>query len=252
MKINLLLALFTVATLGACIDQQDVPSDDVSAEPRLATNSLLSGTISGSNLNNAPLSSAALANSGLEANQASRMYLAYMIECALNSRQQVQSAYGGTVYTYPGAYGLASAWGTRALTTSEARYVSACVLARSNVFGQPVTISMRGDTAILATTPDEAANYNVEEGAFYGNLFDSRGSLMYACNGVDQVRDGDTYGDLPQRQCAQPDPNNPGYTLCGFVFAGNCADICAVNGDHYSSCGTQTEAITIRLLGTAP
>ena len=99
---------------------------------------------------------------------------------------------------------------------------------------------------------DELLNYNVEEGAFYGTIFDGRGNETHACNGVDQVRDGDTFGDLPLRQCAQPDPNNPGYTLCGFLFDGNCADVCVRNGDHYSSCAAQTEVITTLLYGTAP
>jgi hypothetical protein len=36
------------------------------------------------------------------------------------------------------------------------------------------------------------------------------------------------------------------------VFDGNCADICVVNGDHYTTCNTQTEVITSRLYGTAP
>ena len=112
---------------------------------------------------------------------------------------------------------------------------------------------MRGDAGIWGTTTDEAANYHVEEGAFYGNIWTSAGG-MHACNGVDQVRDGDTYGDLAIRQCAQEDPNNLGKTLCGFVFDGNCANLCTVaaSGDHYSSCNGNSYVLTSRLYGTAP
>jgi hypothetical protein len=96
------------------------------------------------------------------------------------------------------------------------------------------------------------ANYNTEEAAFWGDVFTS-GGPKHACNGVDQVRDGDTYGDLGLRQCGQPDPNNPGFTLCGFTFDGNCADTCTKTGDHYTSCGTTTSGIeTVLLYGTAP
>ena len=70
--------------------------------------------------------------------------------------------------------------------------------------------------------------------------------LVAHSNGADQVRVGDTYGDLSLRQCGQPDPNHPGYTPCNFVFDGDCTAQCAPNGDHYSSCvdaggNTQTE-----------
>jgi hypothetical protein len=252
MKARIALALISSLFLGACVADSATEDDSAEATPRLASNSMLPGVISSSNLNAAPISGPALTASGLEANASGRSYIGYMMECALNSRTTLTSAFGGVIYSYPGSLGLAQAWGTRALTTSEARYVSACVLSRANVFGQPVTISMRADNSILATTSDELANYNVEEAAYWGNVFSSNPGQMHACNGVDQVRDGDTYGDLPLRQCAQPDPNNPGYTLCGFVFDGNCADICVRNGDHYTSCGTQTEVITTLLYGTAP
>jgi len=252
MKSTLILALLSVSSLGACIDQQDTPSDDVSADPRLATNSMLPSVISPTAIYAAPLTGVALANSGLEASAGGRSYLSYIIDCALQTGQSVTSNYQLSHYTYPGNIGIAPAWTTRALTLQEMRYISSCVLARANYFGQAVTISMRADAAGFATTPDEAANYNVEEGAFYGNIFATLGHQLHACNGVDQVRDGDTYGDLPLRQCAQEDPNNLGYTLCGFVFDGNCADVCVVNGDHYTTCNSQTEVITSRLYGTAP
>jgi hypothetical protein len=58
------------------------------------------------------------------------------------------------------------------------RWVSACVLARTNAYGVKVDISMRApDTAPqkirdrLAVTADELADYPLREGAYYGNLF---------------------------------------------------------------------------------
>ncbi len=60
------------------------------------------------------------------------------------------------------------------------RWVSACVLARTNAYGVTVDISMRAPEDApqavkdaLRVTPDEAAAYPLQEGAFYGNLFAS-------------------------------------------------------------------------------
>lgn len=252
MKARIALALISALALGACVADSAPDDDSVAGAPRLASNAMLPTVIAPSGLYAAPLTGVAITNSGLEATAGGRSYLSYIIDCALRSGQSVTSYYQLNRYTYPGTIGIAPAWTTRALTVQEMRYISSCVLSRANVFGQAVTISMRADAVGLATTVDEAASYNVEEGAFYGNIFDSRSGQIHACNGVDQVRDGDTYGDLPLRQCAQPDPNNPGYTPCGFVFDGNCADICVRNNDHYSTCGSQSEVITTLLYGTAP
>ncbi|HEX7699163.1 MAG TPA: hypothetical protein VF403_00490, partial [Kofleriaceae bacterium] len=58
------------------------------------------------------------------------------------------------------------------------RWVSACLLARTNAYGAHVNISMRApDDApqavkdALAVSPAEAAVYNLREGAYYGNVF---------------------------------------------------------------------------------
>jgi hypothetical protein len=58
------------------------------------------------------------------------------------------------------------------------RWVSACVLARTNAYGVHVEISMRapadapqGIKDALATTSDEVASYTLREGAYYGNIF---------------------------------------------------------------------------------
>lgn len=255
MHTKLTTTLFSLLALGACVDSGD--ATDVENIPKLSSNSLMPGQILGNTLNQSTLTGGALTLSGLEDTANHRMYLQYMIQCALSPKQTVTSTYLGVPYSYTGSIGLATAWTSRGMTLSESRWVSACVLARANLTGTVVTISMRGESAALATTADETANYNVEEAAFYGNIFDSRPDQTHACNGADQVRVGDTYGDLSLRQCGQPDPNHPGYTPCNFVFDGDCTAQCAPNGDHYSSCvdaggNTQTEVLTVRLYGTAP
>jgi hypothetical protein len=251
MKTQILTALFSVAALGACVDGvDDVQDDSVTADPRLATNGLLPTAIHPTNLNASPLSgfSIALAK-GMADTADHRLYTAHLVGCALPANQCVTATAFGVTATYCGVVGLAPAWTTRALTPSESANVSACVIARANLTGLNVTISLRGDSPALAVTPDEAANYNTEEAAFYGDVFTTGANALHACNGVDQVRAGDR-GVLGSRQCGQPDPNNPGYTLCGFVFDGDCADVCTRDNDHYTACGAATNIETVRLYGT--
>jgi HYR domain len=65
------------------------------------------------------------------------------------------------------------------------RWVSACLLARTNAYGTKVAISLRAPAVVppgrkaqfdiiqanLATTADELAEFQLREGAYYGNLF---------------------------------------------------------------------------------
>jgi len=240
MKIQLISALLCFSALGACVDQADSTDDSVTADPRIATNGLVPTAIHPNSLANGALNGFAISGAkGMEDTADHRLFTAYLVGCALSTNQCVSSTYNGTTYTYCGVVDLAPAWTTRALTQSEIADVSACVLARANLVGMNVQISIHGDNAQLGCTSDELSYFNLEEAAFYGNVFTSTAGAKHACNGVDQVLYGDTIGDLPNRQCGQPDPNNPGYTLCGFVFDGNCADICSKSsdGDHYTACG---------------
>jgi len=248
------LALIAALSLSACVADDTQDDISTSSDPRIATNGMMPTVIAPTNVYAYALTTANLSNNPIVSTAGGRGYLAYLADCALPAGVNVRYTYGFTQYTLAGNIGIAPAWTTRALNATEGNWISSCVISRANQFGTNVTISMRGDIALYNTTIDESANYNVEEGAFYGNVWSGSMGQMHACNGVDQVRDGDTYGDLPLRQCAQPDPNNPGYTPCGFVFDGNCTDVCvrSPSGDHYSSCNGNNYVVTTRLLGTAP
>src|SRR6202142_1207441 len=80
--------------------------------------------------------------------------------------------------TADGGGGVGGAPGT--CDESCQRWVSACVLARTNAYGAHVAISMRAPAdppqAIrnaLATSPTEPATYPLREGAYYGNIFET-------------------------------------------------------------------------------
>ncbi len=88
------------------------------------------------------------------------------------------------------------------------RWVSACVLARTNAYGAHVEISMRAPAnapqAIknaLATSPPEVASFALREGAYYGNIFESAPTPL-VCSG-------------PSNSCAAAGPPSATcYTQC--------------------------------------
>jgi hypothetical protein len=242
-------AVCLVLALAGCLDTSGT-EPDVEATPKIASNGLVPTAIHSNGLGNAALTGIAIANArGMEDTADHRLFTAYLAGCALAPGQCVTSTYQGVQYNYCGVVDLAPQWTVRALTATEIKDVSACVLARANLAGINVQISIHGDNAQLGCTTDELAYYNLEEAAFYGDVFTGTAGAKHACNGVDQVLYGDTVGDLPNRQCGQPDPNNPGYTLCGFVFDGNCSDICSSNGDHYQQCASMGNVETVHVYG---
>ncbi|MFT3696426.1 MAG: hypothetical protein QM831_25015 [Kofleriaceae bacterium] len=144
-----------------------------------------------------------------------RDVLTYMLQCALSPSQSLTFADStGVKWTFAGQIGVAPAWTTRALTVTEQRWVTACLLARVNYFGVVVNLSLQGDLQALKTTAADKPFTDLD-GAFYGNLFDPAGPKEYACDGP---------STSTVRVCADPDPATNGtQTMCGFVEAGTCA-----------------------------
>jgi hypothetical protein len=168
-----------------------------------------------------------------------REVYSYMMSCALPARMSMEATIPGapdtkppaTLYTcsgercrFPGSIGLAEYWVDRPLDGKGQRWVSACLLARVNLYGVKVVISMRGVAPELSVSPDEAQKYSLQEGAFYGNIFaDPDKPLDWnACRGRDQA--AEEIGGLKLRDCTEPDPNDPSHTKCGFNYAGDCGN----------------------------
>ena len=130
--------------------------------------------------------------------------------------------------TLPGNLGLAPTWLHKPLNREGKGWISACILARVNAHDTAEEISLRGAHPALTISPDEALLYTVEEGAFYGNLFRpaDKPVVWIACRGRDQA--AGEIGGLVLRDCAEPDPNDPQVTTCGFTFAGDCGDFATV------------------------
>jgi hypothetical protein len=146
-------------------------------------------------------------------------------------------AQGKCVVPLKGAIGLGinsdgtTWWQSGTCDESCQRWVSACVLARTNAYGVHVQISMRAPAvtpighelqyakirAALATSPTEVAEYSFREGAYYGNLFattpvDPTTGLAAVYPGTDGPAAGPIISTPTFNACAGPDSNVPQIT----------------------------------------
>ena len=130
----------------------------------------------------------------------------------------------GTTLEFFGALGLTPRWLDKPLDRKGKGWISACLFARVNGHDVPEPVSLRGPHPALTVSGDEAAQYPVQEGAFYGNVFTPANQPInwIACQGEGQA--SGELGGLVDRDCAEPDPAYPTHTQCGFKFVGDCAD----------------------------
>ena len=221
-------ALFVSVLAFGCVDSGSDIEPDIDVLPKLATNALTPAQLAGASFNATVLNQAIL--NTYASTQNGRASLPYVVGCALASGSSVTAYY--TVsgipaqQTYQGEIGLATNWTSAALSTQQQALVSGCVLARVNLTGTSVTVSLRGPSAALNVTGTEASQYIKLEGGFFGNIFQGTSFYLGACKG--------TATAPANRRCAQPtglDIN----TECGFSYAGPCADVCS-SGSYLTDC----------------
>ena len=149
--------------------------------------------------------------------------LNYAISCALPKGATV-SGNDGTQFA--GSLGLVPQWAERALNTVDQRWLSACLLARTNLFGVRVTISLRGSNPVLVDrlTRHEKTLFTSEEGAFYGNLW-AQPQRAYACLGS-----GDNAVKERLKRVCTEESDHAGISRCGFQITGSCEDVCERQG----------------------
>jgi outer membrane protein assembly factor BamB len=185
----------------------------------------------------------------LRTNPYTRDVLKYIYECAMTTDQSTTldpatplDPDAANVELH-GRIGLAPEWGNEGGTCdlSCQRWVTACVLARTNAYGVPVDISMRvPDDApehikeALAVTPEEVQNSPLREGSFYGNMFQTTPQAdgpavitpeFYACAGpgsnIPQVTkrfcsSQGAYGPITVVGTCEPRPEFP-ESACDYV-----------------------------------
>ncbi len=186
--------------------------------------------------------------------------LEYQSSCALMPNQSLVHREGKSKRVFKGELGLASEWVHRPLSEEEQRWVSACLMARTNYFGLPVRVLLTGGHPALAhgdSSNPERRGSLLEEGSFYGNLFSRNSqSKRYACSG----RDADTgSGAFRTRVCALAGKTHQ-KNRCGFVYMGPCQAVCRKKLDQtgaYLQCRDaegryHDEVITTYLRATSP
>ena len=137
----------------------------------------------------------------------------YVVSCALSGDDAVALEIDGVQRVFPGGVGLAPEWGDEdgSCDADCQGWVSACLLARSNAWGENVTISMRGDHEALGWALWEEEEFPFEEATYFGNVFEAPGQL-FAC-----VPEGE--GVIP-RVCGDD------LATCPVTVAGYCEDVC--------------------------
>ncbi len=250
---RLALAGIAIAALGSGCTADDPAtsstSSSVTSWNKLASNKLASNKLASNKLASNKLASNKLASNKLAVNMLGagdllstsdgRDVFSYIVSCAIPDGITLEANVPGApdvdpntnpyscsngVCDFPGSLGLVPRWQHHPLNHEGERWISACLFARVNAHDTAEEISLRGRNRALTISADEAALYTVEEGAFYGNLFTPANQPIewFACEGEGQA--SGEFGGLVDRDCTEPDPNNPGLTQCGFTYAGFCRD----------------------------
>jgi hypothetical protein len=211
------------------------------AANRLAANRLAANRLAANRLELNPISAADLLSTA-----EGREVLSFVVSCAIDDGETLVAEYAGTTYEFFGELGLANFWLHHPLDNKGQGWVSACLFARVNAANVAIPVSLRGPHRQLTASDEEKANWSLQEGAFYGNFFTAEDEPIdwNACRGADQALG--EIGGLVERDCAEPDPAQPGLTQCGFKYAGDCGDFAAEfackqfddNGTYYKKCHT--------------
>lgn len=171
---------------------------------------------------------------GLLTTSTGRNVARYVVECALPEGDWIIKSVAGQVVHLDGRLGLAPEWKSSACDQDCQEWVTACLLARTNMTGQNVDLWVTADHASigLGLSPD----YPVYEATFYGNVFQDP-TARYFCLGDD---DAQAVASATGRTCTTGAPGD-----CGFTAFSSCEQDqrCEmVDGVFATDCATGTNA----------
>jgi len=181
----------------------------------------------------------ALADPTLASTATKRQQLTYLVRCALPEDVTLYADHGTERFTFQGRMGLAPRWLSEAMTPSEERWVSACLLAHVNYWGKHVMVSMRATpppVSALEVSDDEQQAFTMFEGGFFGNLF-APTPVAYTCRGDrTPAQAGDPI--FQDRVCTQETgattADGQPITYCRFLMTGRCEDAASLTVDGTS------------------
>lgn len=164
----------------------------------------------------------------------------YLVECALPLGQSITKTRksDGLTIVLAGALGLSPEWKDGACESSCQEWVSACMLARTNVTGESVALWLSADHPAIGL--GHGTDYPLYEATFYGNLFQDP-DAQYLCRGTEAVEGSALGAYLVGRTCG-------GLPLeaCGFTRWGRCNDVgrcLSVNG-FSTACAAGSDPLT--------
>lgn len=171
----------------------------------------------------------------LELGEPGEDLLEYVAYCALDESQTLvaEDPESGDARTFSGLAGLAPEWADESCGDACQRWVSACLLAHANGQGEPFPIALRGGHPALDWPNELEEEFEVEEAAYYGNLFEADPE-KYACIGRG-LFDGswaDQASYLKGRICGLTGSD------CGLETTGTCHSI---TGDGIADSSTCQE-----------
>ena len=166
-----------------------------------------------------------------------RMFLQYMVSCALPRSERIELEIDGSVFGFQGELALAPEWsGSEGSCGPSCRgWVSACMLARVNARGEHVPLSVRGEHPGLRVDRHEMKDFGAFEGAYFGDVFNPLQELL-ACT---------SDGKPAARVCG----SGAEADSCVIDTIGTCQDVCnhPARQRSYGTCDDKTEVVTVYL-----
>jgi hypothetical protein len=159
-------------------------------------------------------------------------FVTYLVECVLPEGDSITKTRkaDGQVFVFEGALGLAPEWKDGACDEDCQQWVSACLLARTNVSGETVGLWLSADHPALGLghSPDQP----MYEATFYGNVFEDP-DAQHLCRGLEA---GGGLGDFLQGRTCDGQPP----AACGFSEWGACGDPdrCIFQNGFATECAT--------------
>jgi hypothetical protein len=186
-----LLGPFVALTLASCAVEEEPPPDVVLRDGEIEAptrsggggyigNGLHDPEIGGIDPDH-PLSTGAGMNPELLDDPDRLATAEYVVECALPEGTSITKLVDGVPTVLHGALGLAPEWEDDACDQDCQEWVTACILARTNVGEQTVELWLKGDHVALGT--GTSLEYPVYEASFFGNLFVDE-TAQYMCPGL--------------------------------------------------------------------
>ena len=230
--------LLTLAACGPMTPAELAGTQGLRGDNGFTPNGLSQNGLSQNGLSQNGLSQNGLSQNGLSQNGFSswfngdpavgEMVMRYLVRCAVasgESRSWTNPA-TGVSYVFQGELGLAPDWaGGAPASELEQQVVSACLAAHVNAYSVSVPISISGYAATGAAIKHytgEWDDFPLEEGAFFGNLFNGAG--VFVC----QKHVPYAAGQSSVRACAfDTSIKGPNKACSPMVSTGDCSAVCS-------------------------